>query len=118
MPEPGPRPIRLRECVEPFAGFKVCNFMIVRFSDYLINDRDKVVDLANHAADAGIVFFLNDAVHLGQTKRVERALLIDGSMNTASRLLNLYCCHILSSEYFFKRHSALLSDHAGITHFT
>ena len=85
----------------------------------LVNNLNKVSNLANHATQRWRILTLNDPVDFAQTKRLKSALLVYRTASLAFYLLNLDCCHdciSLSFEYFSQIHAAVLSHSLSVTH--
>src|SRR3954467_5077224 len=78
VPEPSPRPMRLRALRDPGAGLRVCRPMRCSVSSFFssaIGDLHEVADPVDHAPDLLVVLDLDRLADLAQAERAQRLAL-------------------------------------------
>src|SRR5581483_6710840 len=74
MPEPSPRPTRLRGRRDPGAGLRLCR--PTRSCSAILGHLDQMLDATDHAADLGRVLVLHLMPDASQPKRAQRFPLL------------------------------------------
>src|ERR1700737_2349158 len=119
LPEPMPRPTRMRFLREPALSAISLSFIALSpyFSLFLVDDADEVLNLGDHAANSRRVLQLGDPADLVELEADQRLTLRVVAADRAAGLLDLdHLCglgHRHNSEKRGKR-VLLFGDHFGV----
>src|SRR5258708_15683706 len=98
MPDPMPRPTRLRFSVD-FFGARIFDKFMARF--LLLNDLDQMWHLGDHAADCRIVGALNHLIEPGETQPFNHQFLLPRRTNRGAHPFQV---NLAAVTVFLRRH--------------